>query len=82
MRRQPETAGAAFVCLGGILAGPRRALLNLAVHRGEPIGSQMAEIGVAGTGSQSFTSAGVVAHQLHSIRASGTPQRSRRRVRR
>jgi hypothetical protein len=39
-------------------------LVNRAVRGGEPIGSQMAEIHVAGTGFQGFTSAGAVARQL------------------
>jgi len=43
--------------------------MNLAAHRGEPFGSQMAEIGAAGTGFQGFTSAGAVARQLPYIRA-------------
>jgi hypothetical protein len=39
-------------------------MVNLPVHTGEPIGLRMAEISVAGTGFQHFTSAGVVARQL------------------
>jgi hypothetical protein len=35
MRRQLETVGAAFVCLG-LEAG--KSAVNLPVHRGEPIG--------------------------------------------
>ena len=38
--------------------------MNLAVHRGEPIGLEMAEISAAGTGFQRFTSIGAVARQL------------------
>jgi hypothetical protein len=38
--------------------------MNLSVHHGEPIGSRMAAIGVAGTAFQRFTSAGAVARQL------------------
>ena len=44
-------------------------LVNPAVHSGEPIGSQMAEIHVAGTAFQRFTRAGAVARQLPYIRA-------------
>jgi hypothetical protein len=43
--------------------------VNLAVHRHEPIGSQMAPMRSADTGFQGFTSAGAVARQLHSIPA-------------
>ena len=38
--------------------------MNFAVHRGEPTGSQMVEIRVAGSSFQGFTSAGAVARQL------------------
>jgi hypothetical protein len=58
MRRQPETAGAAFVRLGVGL------LVNFSVHRAEPIRSRMADIHLAGTGFQRFTSTGAVACQL------------------
>ena len=46
-----------------------RVLVNRAVHIGEPIGSQMAEIGGAGTCFQRVTSAGAVARQLPYIPA-------------
>jgi hypothetical protein len=71
MRRWPETVGAAFVCLAH-LPDPGRwrwrsgAMADLSVHSSEPIGSQTAGIGLSGTGFQRFTSAGAVAHQLHS----------------
>jgi hypothetical protein len=43
--------------------------MNLSVHHGEPVGSQMAETRVSGTAFQRFTSAGAVARQLLFIRA-------------
>ena len=43
--------------------------MNLAVHRGEPIGLEMPGIGAAGTAFQRFTSARAVARQLPCIRA-------------
>jgi hypothetical protein len=71
MRRPPATVGAALVCLGAIrmdesprAGAPTHDVVNPAVHRSEPIGSQMAEAGAAGVCFQCVTSVGAVARQL------------------
>jgi hypothetical protein len=60
---------APHLCVQFICPIQARVLVNRAVHAGEPIGSQVGEIGVAGTSFQRFMSAGAVARQLLYIRA-------------